>query len=215
MNAHLAQPLALPYPGYEAPKFRRKPGRPPKLTRKFIEHFTLLTLAGTWIGPSARVLGVCPESVEHWLAEGRRANAETPGRGGLKAEFFRSFMQALADNEVGLLARVGRSGDWRAAAWILERRHRTRWGVQGSEAALAAEDRALGLTTPPDPLDAIAAEAQRLDAEAALRESVRLATEEFIEALTSAGITADTETKEAPRSPGTANRSEARNETRP
>ncbi len=63
--------------------------------------------------------------MERGALEGEAAE-DDPYRG-LRSEVERAIADAEA-GEVGLVIKAARDGDWRAAAWLLERRFGERWG---------------------------------------------------------------------------------------
>lgn len=132
-------------------------GRPSKLTpavsRCVLE---VLERAGSR-SLAARTAGVDPVSVHRWVAWGDE------GR-----EPFASFAVAVrcaeAKAEAAMLARVVQAGaeDWRASAWVLERRFRRSWSRRdlAAERAQAAAKRAAAAELQAVPLEALEAMVQ-------------------------------------------------------
>jgi transposase len=98
---------------------------------------------------AASVAGVTERTLYAWLERGGR-----PGRQEAPYRAFRAAVErAQAENEGILVAQVGKAasrGSWRAAAWLLERRHPERWGRPADRAESVSP---MGDTA--DPLDAL------------------------------------------------------------
>lgn len=80
--------------------------------------------AGLHPDTAANLAGVDPSSLSLWMKRGAE---------GVKnfKEFREEVHKALAECEAGSLIRINKAaqaGDWRAAAWTLERRFNERWG---------------------------------------------------------------------------------------
>lgn len=90
------------------------------------ERVEKMARAGATKAAIAAKLGVVHSALTGWIAKGDSGDAHW-------AELARRIHAAEADFEQGLLDVVklaGASGDWRAAAWILERRFPTRWALE-------------------------------------------------------------------------------------
>ncbi|MEO6835428.1 MAG: hypothetical protein ABI231_05910 [Candidatus Tumulicola sp.] len=79
------------------------------------------------------LLGVAKSCIYAWVARGREDVAAGRPRTNY-ALFADAFVRARAINEWKLLERIQRAGerDWRASAWILERRFPERWSQKAS-----------------------------------------------------------------------------------
>ncbi len=74
---------------------------------------------------AAAVAGIHQATFYLWKAKGEKAKS------GLYFEFYEALKRAESEGERALLARIhkaGQEGAWQANAWILERRHRDKWG---------------------------------------------------------------------------------------
>ena len=106
---------------------RRKTGRPTKLD----EGTALLILEAITIGATLEVAaqsaGINVATLYNWRDRGE--DDLEHGRDSVFARFVEDFTRAQAEGEVTLIRVIRSQGpaDWRAAAWLLERRHRERW----------------------------------------------------------------------------------------
>jgi DNA-binding transcriptional MerR regulator len=82
----------------------------------------------------AQRCGVSAQTLKWWLTKGLLEGAEEP-----YASFAREYSDAVIEQEDSVLDELlkgdtGRNGgDWKAAAWWLERRHPKRWGARVPE----------------------------------------------------------------------------------
>lgn len=99
------------------PKIKDGPGRPPKLTPAMADK--IVTLASSLASDAAvcRAVGIDPGTFVDWKAYA------TTGREPYKTLFLR-IDEAQAVEEIDLLAKIRSDPDWRAKAWVLERRTR-------------------------------------------------------------------------------------------
>lgn len=98
--------------------------RPTKLTPDVHAKIVGLLRAGNYVETAAAAAGVDARNVRRWLARGARG--EEPF-----AQFARDVDAAQGEAEardVIMLGKAAESGEWRAAAFRLERRHPERWG---------------------------------------------------------------------------------------
>ncbi len=147
----VALPRMFPRPpelAAEPPRRRRRPTTP---TPELVEAICARVRIGVPVEAAAASLGVMPATLAAWNERGKRQ--EAPGA-------CRELLQAVARAEaacqlhlVALLQRHARN-DWRAAAWLLERRWPDEWGqphtarCTSTGVAGVARD-ALGLECPP------------------------------------------------------------------
>ncbi len=103
--------------------------RPTKLTPEVSEKIVRAIRAGNYPAVAAAHAGIHASTYYRWMERGELegdAVEDDPYR------HFRSEVErAIADSEaaeVGLVLKAARDGDWRAAAWLLERRFSERWG---------------------------------------------------------------------------------------
>jgi transposase len=102
-------------------------GRPSKLNPKVKDRLFRAIRMGTTLETACAYAGVSRFTVSEWQrrGQGRHKRPSTPEL----RQFTAELELALADAELVLLARVNAASqsDWRAAAWMLERRYSDRW----------------------------------------------------------------------------------------
>lgn len=99
--------------------------RPTKLTPELQEKICkLIAATGCTVEGAAAAVDVAASTVYEWRSRGL---IERKGR---FAEFAEALMRARAKSEAALVASIATAGktDWRAAAWILERRFPDQYG---------------------------------------------------------------------------------------
>ena len=105
-------------------------GRPPLFNAQRAERLLVAVRRGIPFKQAAAYAGVSYDTFNRWRRLG--SDEDAPER-------FRKFCDALSQAEgeavfrlVGTLDSAATRGDWKAAAWILERRHPSFWGRQHS-----------------------------------------------------------------------------------
>ncbi len=102
--------------------------RPSKLSEEIIETICARLVEGVSVEAASEAAGVHRSTFYYWL---KRASEEGASELHLKLAREVCEAQALAEAHlVGIMRRAaleGSSGDWRAAAWLLARRHPDRW----------------------------------------------------------------------------------------
>ena len=98
--------------------------RPTKLTPETQTKIITAIKLGMRHEDAAAVAGIALSTFYDWKAKGEKAKS------GKMREFSEALKRAEAEGEQMLLARIQRAGQeqWQANAWILERRHRDKWG---------------------------------------------------------------------------------------
>ena len=104
-------------------KAAAKRGRPEKFTPEIAQKITLAVEGGMFPAQAAQWAGVSPATYYSWTKRARDGDPEF-------LEFLESIRTAEASSEISNVTRVrgAAGGDWKAAAWFLERRFRNRWG---------------------------------------------------------------------------------------
>lgn len=112
-------------------------GRPTKITEEIIKEIETYLKAGNYIETAANIIGIHKSTLYDWLKRGRRALDEEAKTGKpipeseeLFARFSDAVRKAQAWSEARDLMTIGEhaKGDWKAAAWRLERKFPERWG---------------------------------------------------------------------------------------
>jgi hypothetical protein len=101
------------------PEIKRPRGRPLTLSQQVIDDLVAGIRVGLSTNAAAARANVPDTTLRHWLAVGEQHPDSIHG------ELVRAMANARATGELVLLAKIQRASesDWKAAAWILERRH--------------------------------------------------------------------------------------------
>lgn len=110
--------------GQETPGTRRRKGRPAMLSAAIRDDLCLAVRVGCFLVDAAALAGVSESALYGWIRRGKREQR------GPYRDFVQSVKRALAQGEAKAVAaiRAAAENDWRAAAWLLERRNTRRWG---------------------------------------------------------------------------------------
>ena len=101
--------------------------RPTKLTRKRLDMICATLSAGGTRKAAAALAGVGETTFHDWMRRARDDDQATP----LQLELLTAVERAEATATMRAVATIDESidkGDWKAAAWWLERRRRQDWG---------------------------------------------------------------------------------------
>lgn len=98
-------------------------GRPSKLTLEVRTKLLQALVAGNQYRPACAFAGIHYHTFLNWMKQGEAATK------GEFVDFLDSVQRAVAQGEIASVAKIKRAEDedWRAAAWMLERRHPERW----------------------------------------------------------------------------------------
>ena len=121
----------------------KKMGRPTKFTPEVTSKILAAIRAGNYIETAAAWAGVNKDTLYDWLKQG---SAQDTGK---FKEFSDAVGEALAHAEITDVNHVGKAaqnGDWRAAAWRLERRNPKKWGKQEGQSVTIETDKEKGTT---------------------------------------------------------------------
>ena len=115
------------------PKHTYRVGRPTFCTAEATELVAKLVSAGLSIVVACQALGIKKHLWEDWNKLGKRDVAA--GVDSIFARWWDAMCEAKAASEANLVRMVqaGAPEDWKAAAWLLERRHAKRWGKREVE----------------------------------------------------------------------------------
>ena len=95
-------------------------GRRTKLTEEIQNKIIQAVQTGATYEICAQFAGIAPSTLYLWMKQGRERKSKA------KIEFLESIKRAESKGAVvnlGLIQRAAQDGDWKASAWILERRH--------------------------------------------------------------------------------------------
>ena len=106
-------------------KSKNKGGRPSKLTPQLREEIVNSIKAGNWIKTTCTNVGIDKSTFYDWMKRGEKSKRYT-----IYKKFYEAVKQAQAFAEAVHVANISKAAEtnWRAAAWILERRFSQRWG---------------------------------------------------------------------------------------
>ena len=103
--------------------------RPTNLTKGIHNSIVKSTRNGNYLTASALAVGIRPQVVTRWLQIGRGEHPTRPAKEPF-ITFSNDFDKARAEAEIRIVESLGKSEDWRARAWVLERGPaRERWGI--------------------------------------------------------------------------------------
>lgn len=103
-----------------------KVGRPSLLTQETADRIVALLRAGNYVHTTVAAVGIGHRTFNDWMLRGASERPEDePYR--LLRERVEETRSAAEIDSVALISRAA-AGDWRAAAWLLEREHPQRWG---------------------------------------------------------------------------------------
>jgi hypothetical protein len=123
------------------------PGRPAKLTKDVIDQVVEILRFGGYAETAVAAAGISKRTFQRWLERGDpegTKKADEPYR-----RFREAIDQAMAEGEaanVQLIRQAARS-DWKAAAWLLERRQPDKWAGprgRGMNSSIHPDDFAAG-----------------------------------------------------------------------
>lgn len=115
---------------------RRRGGRPDKRTESDTMEVLLNALrGGSTYKTAGDLAGISERTIYRWICEGEGA-----AEGSLARQFCHALKAALAEAEHRCVVTVQKGGpEWKAAAWILERRNPTVWGKRRTVRDLNSE----------------------------------------------------------------------------
>lgn len=101
-------------------------GRPTKLDADVARKIVEFIRAGSHAEPAAAACGIHRVTLYRWMKRGERQSR------GIYRDFYDAVMRAEAESELRHLMLISKAAptDWRASAWLLERRWPNRYGLQ-------------------------------------------------------------------------------------
>lgn len=130
--------------------FGRSPGRPPKLTKEVADEIVSVLATGGYAETAAAAVGISPRTFRDWM---QRGDPEGKKKADERYRKFRERVErAVAESESSIVERVRHAAltDWKAAAWLLERRQPDRWAGprgRGMNSSVHPDDFASGETS--------------------------------------------------------------------
>jgi DNA-binding PucR family transcriptional regulator len=124
------------------------PGRPPLASTEVAAKILKYLAQGNYLTTSCAAAGVSYKAVREWVqkaARDREAGITSP-----YTEFADTITHAEAAAETSLVERLNVAEDWRAQSFLLERRHKERWGKaeqqqQAQQVLVISEELAAGM----------------------------------------------------------------------
>jgi len=101
---------------------KNKGGRGSKFSEEIVRKLIASIQAGNYIETACRYAGISHTTFYRWLEKGEKS------RSGKFRDFVRQIEEALAISEQKMVLEINKAEDWRAKAWLLERRFPERWG---------------------------------------------------------------------------------------
>ena len=111
--------------------------RPTKLTPELTREITSYIQDGNTPTISATLVGISPSTYFYWMSKGSN---QQPGFMEFSESIKRACARSIA-NRVAHISRVADSGNWRAAAWMLERMAPESFGKNSTRAPEAGRQR--------------------------------------------------------------------------
>lgn len=132
-------PGAFPAARADARPQPKKVGRPTKLNDEMQEKFCSYIAAGNYFETAAALCGISQVQAREWAKQGVRDREK--GVKSAAARFSEALDEAHAKGEARLVIAIGKSAerDWRAAAFMLERKYPNRWGEVKQEKATVTQ----------------------------------------------------------------------------
>ena len=143
-------------------------GAPPKITYELINKIAAALQRGSYVETAAAYCGIHKSALYKWLKKGNEKPRSIHGA------LVDAVSKAMAQAELSDLDKIQKAadnGEWKAAAWRLERRHPKKWGHRaavehsGSIAQGISSDNLKDIFSDPDDLKMARALAEKLSIE--------------------------------------------------
>ncbi|MFM6455022.1 MAG: hypothetical protein ACKPH7_24830 [Planktothrix sp.] len=107
---------------------KRQRGRPSKLTPAIKSKLLSMIRIGVPLESACKCCNLDYSTVKEWIQRGKGTHSSR-GKTPEFSAFADSYEQAIGECEANLIASIQQSAshDWKAAAWLLARRHPDRW----------------------------------------------------------------------------------------
>ena len=137
-------------------------GRPTKFTPETRSKLLEAVNAGVYMHIAAEYAGIHVSTLHEWLERGR--TDAIAGRETDFSEFSEEIVRTAAKVEVRALAQIAQAGteDWRAAAWLAERRYPERYGKRDAHDANSSTVNIVALLGGKQPVDVSLAKRERI-----------------------------------------------------
>jgi len=112
-------------------KSKKKQGRPSKLTPELQAEMIVLLKAGNFVETTCGTVGIDKSTYYDWMKKGKNSNHPK----NKYRKFQEAVEQAMAWSEARNVALITKLSEenWRAAAWMLSRKHPDKWGKKKYE----------------------------------------------------------------------------------
>jgi hypothetical protein len=112
-------------------KSKKKQGRPSKLTLELQAEMIVLFKAGNFVETTCGTVGIDKSTFYDWIKKGKNSNHPK----NKYRKFQEAVEQAMAWSEARNVALITKLSEenWRAAAWMLSRKHPDKWGKKKYE----------------------------------------------------------------------------------
>ena len=110
-------------------------GRPSIISEELIQRVLKHLSVGNYLKPSIEASGIAYSTFRLWMQKGEEDRAA--GRETLYSSLLDRLTRAQADAEAHLVDQLANEQDWRAKSFLLERRHRERWGKEEQQSKAA------------------------------------------------------------------------------
>ena len=113
---------------------RKKLGRPTKMTKRVLERLLTSIVNGNYYEIACKTAGISYATFRSWITQAEEMLIlKEKGEKGWKQDYL-NFLEVVHEAEalaeeimVSKVQAAAADGDWRAGAWLLERRHPERW----------------------------------------------------------------------------------------
>jgi len=112
---------------------RNTAGRPSKYSEEIQRKICNAIRRGNFAVNAARLVDINESTFYRWMAASKNGNPKY-------GNFYESVHRAVSQSEDNLLSKLIDSGDVKTLTWVLERRHKAKWGLNAQEEGLDPDD---------------------------------------------------------------------------